>query len=169
MMKVHSSQKGTTLLELMAVMAIGGMLMGGVVGLIFHEFSGTATAKSVVTAAHEIGNAARWISRDGMMAENTNLVEGAGPVDYLDITWVERYDFVNIPHTSRHYLEGDKLRREYDGTVITVAQDISKIEFSRAGSLITVSIACTPPWWAAPTVEKTYRVYLRAAEEDQAW
>lgn len=170
MMKRLASQKGTTLLELIIVMGISAMIMSGVVGLVSHEFRGTAIAKTSVTAAHEIGNASRWLSQDGMMAESTNLVEGANPVNCLNLTWIERYEFVNIPHSSSYYLEGTRLRRDYDGTVVTVAQDISKIEFSQTGRVLTVSLSCGPPWGAPEgTVQKTYRVYLRAAEEGYVW
>jgi len=165
MMNRQTRQKGTTLLELMAVMAIGAMIMTGVVALIFQEYRGTATAKTSVTVAHEIGNAARWISQDGMMAENTNLVDGADPVDHLTLTWIERYDFANIPHSSSYTLLGTQLCRDYDGIVTTVARDISKIEFSQTGQLLTVSINCAPQWWVPEgTAQKTYRIYLRTAE-----
>ena len=165
MIEGQARQKGATLLELLAGMAITAMILTGVVGLIFHEFRGTATAKSQVTAAHEIGNASRWISQDVMMAESTNLVEEAEAVSHVTLTWIERRDFANIPHSSSYYLEGTELFRNYDGTVTTVARDISKVAFSQTGRLITMSISCTPRWWKSATVEKTYRIYLRTAEE----
>ena len=63
------------------------------------------------------------------------------------------------------FLEGTQLRRDYDGIVTTVARNISQIEFSQAGRLLTVSISCTPQWWKSATVEKKYSVYLRTAED----
>jgi len=165
MMKGQVRQKGMTLLELMAGMAIGAMIMTGVVALISQEFRGTAIARTCVTATHEVGNAARWLSQDGMMAESTDLVEGADPVDHLTLTWIERYDFANIPHSSSYSLSGTQLCRDYDGTVTTVARNISKVEFSQTGRILTVSVSCTPPWWVPTgTVQKTYRIYLRTAE-----
>ncbi len=99
------------------------------------------------------------------MAESTDLVEGADLVNQLTLNWIERYDFANIPHSSSYYLEGTQLQRDYDGTVSTVARNISKIEFSQTGRLLTVSISCTPQWWDPQrTVQKTYRIYLRPAE-----
>jgi len=103
MIKEQARQKGATLIELMAGMAITAMIVSGIVGLIFQEYSGTATAKSSVTVAHEIENAARWISQDGMMAESTDLAEGAQPADNLTLTWIERHDFASIPHSSNYY------------------------------------------------------------------
>jgi len=151
--------------ELLAAMAITALVLSGVVALIFQEWSGTAIAKTSVTVAHEIRNAARWISQDGMMAASTDLVEEADPVDHLTLTWIERYDFINIPHSSSYSLEGTQLRRDYDGIVTIVARDISKIEFSQTGRLLTVSISCTPRWWKSATVEKRYSIYLRTAED----
>ncbi len=165
MMKGRAKQEGVTLLELMVGMAITAMIVGAVVGLIFLEWSGTATAKTSVTVAHEIRNAARWISQDGMMAESSDIIEGAQSTDNLTLTWIYRQDFANIPHSSSYYLEGTELRRNYDGIVTIVARNISKIEFSQTGRLLTVSISCTPQWWRSATAEKSYIIYLRTAED----
>ena len=164
MMNKLDRQKGTTLLELLVALAITGMIMSGIAALIFQEYRGTNIAKTSVTVAHEIRNAARWISQDGMMAESTDLAEGADPVNHLTLTWIERHDFTDLPHSCSYYLEGTQLYRDYDGTVTTVAQDISKIEFTQTDSLLTVSIGCTPQWWRASTDQKTYRICLRAAD-----
>ena len=167
MMKRHAGEKGATLLELIAGMAIIALIVGGVAGLIYQEWSGTAIAKTSVTASHEIGHAARLISQDGAMAASSNLVEGAQPTDQLTLTWMERHEFVDSPHVVNYWLEGTQLLRNYDGTVTTVAQNISKIEFSQTDRLLTVSISCNPQWWILDeTVEKTYRVYLRPTEEN---
>ena len=170
MMDGLAKQKGMTLLELLAAMAITALIMVGALAVIFQEYGGTDIAKTKVTAAHEISNAARRISQDGMMAESTELVEGAAPVNQLTLNWIERYDFANIPHSSNYSLCGTELRRNYDGAEATVARNISKIGFSQSGDLLTVSISCTPQWWAPDrTVQKTYRIYLRTDEESEAW
>ena len=163
-MKLQGSEKGTTLLELVVGLTIVALIVIGVVGLINHEVKSTATARACVTTADEIESAARWLSQDGMMAENTNLVDDAQPVDNLILSWIERYEFVNVPHTCSYSWYDNELYRDYDGTVTTVARHISGIKFSKAGSLLTVSISCTPPWIGQNrTVEKTYRIYLRTA------
>ncbi len=170
MVNKQDRQKGMTLLELMAAMAIMVLVMVGALAVIFQEYGGTDIAKTKVTAAHEISNAARRISQDGMMAENTNLTEEVDPVNQLTLNWIERYDFANIPHSSNYSLYGTELRRNYDGVETTVARNISQLEFSQSGDLLTVSISCTPQWWAPDrTVQKTYRIYLRTTGEGEAW
>ena len=163
-MKWRASQKGTTILELTIGLAIAAMIGIGVVGLIDHEFKSTGATRACVTIAHEIKNAIRWISQDVMMAESTSLMGEAPAEDYLALAWVERYDFLNIPHSSKYHLYDTDLCREYDGTVTTVARHISAINFSQDNDLLTVSISCTPPWIGQnKTVDKTYRIYLRSA------
>ncbi len=163
MMKVARGQRGTTLLELMVALVITVVVVGGTLSLIFQEYRGTAVAKTAVTAARQIGNAARSISQDGMMAETTDLVDGSPPVDTLTLNWVERYEFTNLSHSSSYFISGNQLRRDYDGTVTVVARDISSVEFSRSGRLISVTISSTPQWWGnETTVQKTYRIYPRA-------
>ncbi len=170
MVNKQDRQKGMTLLELMAAMAIMVLVMVGALAVIFQEYGGTDIAKTKVTAAHEISNAARRISQDGMMAENTNLTEEVDPVNQLTLNWIDRYDFANIPHSSNYTLYGTELRRNYDGVETTVARNISQLEFSQSGDLLTVSISCTPQWWAPDrTVQKTYRIYLRTTGESEAW
>jgi len=165
MMNRQAGQRGMTLLELMVSMTIAIIVMGGAVALIFQELRGTSVAKTSITAVHEISNAARWISQDILMTEDTDLVDGSQPVDYVTLNWIERYDFANVPHTSSYSLSGNQLTRDHDGTVTTVARNISKIEFSQNGRLLTVSITCTPQWWNSTTIQKTYRIYLRSMQE----
>lgn len=170
-MKGRDKQKGFTLVELLASMAISSIIMLGVISLIYSEARGTAITRTSVTAGLEISYAARCLSQDGWMGESTNLVDGADPVDHLTLNWIERLEFVDIPHYSSYYLSGTQLLRDYDGAVKTVAGKISNIEFSQSGSLITVSIDCSPQWAgdSAKTVRKTYRIYLRAANEGIVW
>ena len=158
------------LLELVAAMATTVLLLGGAFALIFHEYSGTDITKNTVTVAHEVGNAARRISQDGMMAENTNLTDGAAPVNQLTLTWTEQYDFANIPHSCNYSLSGTELRRNYDGIESILARNISKVEFSQVGQLLTVTICCTPRSLVSERMaQKTYRIYLRPTDEVQLW
>ncbi len=165
MMKARAGQRGATLLELLHGAAISAVIVVGLVALISREFQGSAVANTSITAAQEISMAARMLNEDGMMAESSDLVQGASPVNSLTMTWTDRSNFANLPHSSSYYLEGTDLRRDHNGSVMTVARDISSIEFSQEGDLLTVSISCTPQWGTARTVSKTYRVYLRPQQQ----
>jgi len=165
MIAKHVGQKGMTLLEITVSMAIASMITSGILGLIYHEVTTTATIKTSVTATHEITNAVRSISRDVVMANGTNLAEGAAPEKQLILNWMEKYDYIMVPHNLSYTLAGTELRRDYDGTVTTVARNISGIEFSRTANVITIKISCTPTWNAAEhATQKTFRVWLRTME-----
>lgn len=157
----RSKEKGFTLVELLASMAISGMVMGAGASLIFQQIRGDATIKTTVAASHEIGNAVRSISEDGMMAEASDLIDGAAPVDQLTLTWVEWYQVAATSHQSTYWLSGTDLKRGYDGVVATVAQDITSIAFSQDGRVITVVVRCTPPWTPSRPEQQTFRVWLR--------
>lgn len=165
MMNGRTGQRGATLLELLLGALISAVIVVGLVALISNEYRGSAVANTSITAAQEISMAARVLNEDGMMSESTSLTPGADPVDSLTMTWTDRSNFANLLHSSSYYLEGTDLRRDHNGSVMTVARDISGIEFSQDGDLLTVSISCTPQWGTARTVSKTYRVYLRPQEE----
>ena len=155
-------QKGMSLIELLVALGITSILSLAVLGVIYHEFNGTAAAKSNVTSAHEIENAARLISKDCTMAENTNLSDGIPETNNLTLNWINRYEFTNILHQSRYYIDEMKLYREYDGLVSMVADNIHHISFLQESQTITISISCQPPWWKSTAREETYRVFLRS-------
>jgi len=162
MTKEMFKQKGMTLIELVVALAITATISLGILGLIYHEFNGTAIAKSSVTAACEIENAARLICQDCTMAGGTSLSEGIPEINDITLNWVDRYGFINLPHCSRYYVDGMKLYRDYDGTVSMVADNIHQISFLQESQIITISITCQPPWWKSPAREEIYRVFLRS-------
>ena len=161
-----ASQKGMTLLEMLVAMAISLLVMGGAVALILQEYKGTDITKTTVIAAHEIRNAIQWISQDIMTAEFTDLSDVGGTLDSVSISYTDRTGYVDIPHSISYQLTNDSLQRNYDGILTTVARNISNVEFSQDGRLVTVTIECTPRRWnPEQTIMKTYQIYLRISED----
>ncbi len=164
MMRGQSRQKGYTLLELIIALGLVGVMLPAVVGLIWQEVRGSGIAKNTVTASFEMGNVSRRLSQDCMMAQSSDLVNEAAPVDNLTLSWVEWYNLTATPHVSTYWLAGSDLKRDYDGVVTTVARNISSIAFSQVDRVITVRVTSTPPWFPAKTMEQTFRVQLRPKE-----
>lgn len=162
----YASQRGFTLLELIAVLGISAIIMSGIAGLMYQEYRETNLAKTEVTAAQETWHATRWLSQDCMMAASTDLVEGTASAANVSLSWVAHTEFADIPHAVSYTLSGDELQRDYDGNVTTIAREISAIEFSRDNRNIIVSITCDPPWWNPTAQTKTtYYFYMRPNEE----
>ena len=153
-------QKGFTLIEMLATLGVGGMVLSSASALYFHEVRGVATINSSVAASDDIGNVGRSLSGDAMMTKSSDLVEGAAPVDTLTLTWTELYKLAGTPHTSTYWLFNSELKRDYDGAVTTVAREISSIAFSQTDRVITVVISASSSTYPK-TFQQTFRVRLR--------
>ena len=55
-MKVKNSQKGFTFIEILVVMAVGGILLGGLVTAIFQTSGITMQTSTQITALEDIKN-----------------------------------------------------------------------------------------------------------------
>ena len=157
-------QNGFTLLEILIGIGITGVMSLAAVGLIFYQLYGTASVKTDVGASQELNNADRWIGQDVMMADETNLTDGGGVENTLILSWTDRYEFSNIPHTCMYSVNNSILYRNYDGILTAEARDISGVEFSINDNILNVTVSCTPETWEAKTVDRTFSVYLRTAE-----
>jgi prepilin-type N-terminal cleavage/methylation domain-containing protein len=169
MTKIIRAQRGVTLIELLVSLCVTALIASGVTGLIFHEFKGTTSVRNTVTAAREIGIANDYICRDVMMAKNTGLAEGGEPENELHLSWIDRYEFSNIPHYCSYSLNGTSLQRCYDGTTRVIAHNITDIGFYIEAGMLNVSISYTPKAWETKTVEKTYSIFLRPGEVTSIW
>jgi hypothetical protein len=149
------------MVEMMAALVLVGMIASAAAFVLFHEFRGTATAKNITDSSLNIGFASHWIGRDVMMAEASNLVEGAPPANELTLTWVEWYQLAGIPHRSTYRLSGTALIRDYDGVITMAAQNLSGVAFSQTNQVITVVFTSKPPWTPTKEQKRTIRVMPR--------
>jgi len=154
------SQRGMTLVELLVGIAIAG-LIASVLGSSIHTFIiSSDRGNDRLSALHDIQNAAYWISSDSQMAETTDLVNGAPPVDYMALSWTDKFGGGEVSHSSIYSLSGTELQRDYDGVVRTVARHISALEFSIDSDLLTVTLGSS---LGGITEERTYDICLRPA------
>jgi prepilin-type N-terminal cleavage/methylation domain-containing protein len=161
---MKTKQKGFTLLEILVGLSMSSVLCFGALGLILCELNGTAAIKNSISAADELEGAERFIGKDVMMAESTNLVSGGVSSSNLSLSWIERYEFSNIPHTCTYSVDNCTLIRNYDGFELTVARNITYTEYSLNNNILEVMISCTPQTLESRTVDKTFSVYLRTLE-----
>lgn len=119
MIKLIKNQKGFTLIELLIAIALTGII-GAAAGMSIHQvIIGTALSNDRNTAVNQVRNAGYWISRDTQMAQTVN--DNPGDPKFLELTWVE---WDGTVHTVYYALQGDKLRRHYDGQQTLIAQYI---------------------------------------------
>ncbi len=135
-MKVKSGQKGFTLIEILVTLAVGAVLLSGVVTAIFQTLRITTSASPQITALEDIKNVAYWVGKDMVSANATNLVDGALPMSSLSGNWTTWYadnstgTYKSVSHSANYTLSGGKVVRNYgvpgtadDGTTTTLTDN----------------------------------------------
>lgn len=171
---MKNSQKGFTLIEILVAMLVGGMLLSGLVIAIFQTLGITLRSSTQITALEEVRNVAYWVSKDVRMTQTTSLVEGADPDDGVDLRWTSWYDdngkLSPVDYHSEFKLVGGGFERELKKggvsiDITTKGKYISKIELSRQGSIIFVTITSSPEGRPETAEKKTYHMYLQPKED----
>lgn len=141
--------------------------MGGIVTAIFQTLRISANSSVDITALGNIRDSAYWVSQDVRMAQTTDLIDGAPPVNSLTLDWSSWYIGSNgllasAAHHSQYQLVGDKIKRTYDyGSPRNVGSYISAIAFSRQVQMIYVTITSSLKSTSGTVGSKTYRMYLQ--------
>ena len=141
-------QKGFTLIELLVAMAVGGMLMSGIVLAIQQVVWGTDRTNSQVVALADVNHATLSLKKDIQMAQDTDLPNGDPvPQSSVTLTWTDCTGWAgdNATHSSSYTLSGTELQRTYDSTTSIVGRNITFVGFTLSDRVITVNITATGP------------------------
>ena len=130
-------------------MAVGGIVMAGIVLAIFQVSWGSARSNDQVVAATDINYAALRLKKDLQMAQSTSLTDG-DPIPQSSVTldWTDYTGWAmeeTRDHSSTYSLSGTELLRTYDGTVSVVGRHITSIGFTQNDTVINVAITATGP------------------------
>jgi len=183
-MRVAHDQAGFTLVELLVATAVSGLLLALAVTITFQTTSVTMSSSADITASEDIKLAVRPFIRDLRMAQSSNLVDGADPIDQLILDWTSWYDesgeLSAVEYHCEYVLlesEGKierKLWKHYDSkhpgdptSVSTHGKYISDIEFSRVGQLVTVTISSSPEDREETEETMSYQISMRVMEDPQ--
>ncbi len=141
------NQKGFPLIEIMAVMAVGGMIMTVALLSIYQVVWGSARTNDQVSALTDVNYAALWVKKDLQMAQYTDLTEGVPQQGSVVLSWIDNTGWAgdNATHSANYILSGTELVRTYDGTPRVVGRYISDIWFTQEGRVLTCSITATGP------------------------
>lgn len=109
------------------------------------------------------------------MTQTSSLGDGADPDDGVDLRWTSWYDdngeLSPVDYHSEFKLVGGGVERELKkgveegGDITTKGKYISKIELSRQGSIIFVTITSSPEGRPETAEKKTYHMYLQLKED----
>jgi len=164
-------QKGFTLVELLVAMALGGVILTGVLTTIYQVVFGTSRNNSQITALTNVDSASLWIKKDLQMPQSTNLTDGDPvPQSSIDLRWVDCTgwaDADNCTHRCSYVLSGTDLLRTYDGTVSIVGRHITSLGFTENSRVINVIITATTP--DTPSRSKTLNFSVCPRAEEATW
>lgn len=160
------NQKGFMLIELLVGMVVGGMIMAVTIGGIFQILQGAAQTSGKSVALADIDNAAHWITRDMVMVQSTNCVDGAPAVANITMTWDDVTNWALEEGTNSHCVtythSGTELQRNYDGVVTTAGRYLTDVGFSMNGRLLTVTLTSCLERTPRYAVTRRYLVQMRA-------
>jgi prepilin-type N-terminal cleavage/methylation domain-containing protein len=141
-------ERGYTLVETLIAIAITGFIVT-VLGLSVQQVvTVPEQGDDQVAALHAVQNAAHWVSLDGQTAKS------ASGGSSLNLT---------LPDSSviSYTLSGGSLHRTYKGVNRTIAKDISSLNFTIEGRVITMSITAAPNSRWSISDNQTYQIYMR--------
>lgn len=132
-----SGQRGFTLLETVVSLGLTGLVLSMVTGAMFQAWGVERTQRHEVVATEQLRNAADWFFKDATNANSTDLVDGAAPVSTV---LLHSTDANGIPHTTTYSLNVTRLVRTYDGSSLTVAQNVVSAAFSLSGRSVFATL-----------------------------
>jgi len=144
---IRKSQKGFTIVEIIAVLAITGLIgVGAAIATVQVADQGTRNRDHTTASRHAM-NSIYWISRDTQMAQ---VVELNGVSGFpINMSWVE---WDNSTHQVVYSIDGDKLRRSYsrngsEPSETVIAQYIDQFSENTScevtGGVITLKVTAT--------------------------
>lgn len=139
---------GYTLVELIVAIAITGFITAAL-GLVVQQIvTVPERGNDQVAALHAVQNVAHWVSLDGQTAKSAS---GGGSLT------------LTLPNDSviSYTLTGDELHRIYSGANQTIAKDITSVNFTVLGRVITMDITAAPESRWNISENQTYQIYMR--------
>ena len=158
--RIAKRSDGFTLVE--ALIAVGILTLGlGLVGsTVFQSLAVERFWRDDVIATKELRHADSRFAGDALYTEATSLVDGAAPVNTVDLTWT---DTDGVSHTAVYSVTGDnRLVRDLNGMQSTLARDVVQTGFSLNGRLLTFDLEVEAD--RGTTKTSSLQTYLRALQ-----
>jgi type II secretory pathway pseudopilin PulG len=144
--KLHRNQAGFMLVEVMAAVAITGILALGVSVSTGQLLNQTSRDRDYTSASRYATNALYWMSRDALMSQNTTGEAGFPATSPLCLKWTS---WDNITYSANYTVTEGTLYRTYsDGVAVKTAMIAKHINTnadmtSCVSSLGTITITVT--------------------------
>ena len=154
-------QRGFTFMGVLVSIGIMSAI-GSVLVTTFYQMSYVSSReKAKVATIADLRNSMQWLAHDIKMANTTSLADEF-PTVYgsLTLSWTDKYQDASTAHSVTYSLAAPELRKTYDGFTLTVARNVTSVQFSRQGRLITVTLTSTDDKWTDVTRQFSHYFYL---------
>lgn len=151
--KTGRKQRGFTLLEFLISIGFMSALAGLISGSTLLSIRTNTETGAIADVAVETAKTTRWLVRDVHRAETTTLVDLAPPTNIAAFLWND-----GGPVTCTYSIVNGDMQRNC-ATAHVVGNNVSNLQFSRNGNLITVSYDIVPP----QAVDKAQTINLNIA------
>lgn len=160
--KLKSGEQGTTLVEMLVVVTILGMGIGLVVTTVFQVLAIERFWRDEVVATKNLRQATSQFSGDLINTQSLDLADGENAAS-VTLQWFEDHDQDRstppISHTATYSLIGDRLIRNIDGIPVTVARDVTFVQFSRTDRVVTLDLTVNAD--QGTTKSTSFDTYMR--------
>ena len=151
------SQQGITLVEVLVAVAVSSLISAGLGSAIYQFISIGERTSDAQKTLRDVQNAGHWLTLDGKKASSTDLDDGGPAAASMTLHWtVDSQD-----HSSTYYLDGTAMKRDHNGTVLTVARSVSSLQFTRGGQLVIVAMTSTPNGRWGVSKQVNYNLWIR--------
>ena len=147
-------QRGFTVPELLISVAIIGIIVSFLGTAVYQILTVTEYGSDKMIALHELQNAAHWVSSDGQMAKTAT----GGSELVLTLPDDSTITYAVATGTTELY------RTDSTGTELTLARNITDLNFLVIDRIITMNITSAPEGRPNIIEEGTYKVCLRPTE-----
>lgn len=170
---MKGGEKGFTLIEMIAVVAIMALVASGATMTFFQVVKGTERSNEQITAVRQVQNSGYWISRDTHMAQEVGVAGGSGFP--LTLTWTDWdsgdkhqviYTLENMPSSELKQLQRRHYINQGASKIGLVAQyidaDPSKTKCEFTDGVLTLRVTATVSLGSEVESEtRTYKIQPR--------
>jgi len=121
---INKNQLGFTLIEVLAALAISGMVSTGITMTLYQVVTGSTRTSNHMNAIRQVQNAGYWVSRDAQLiqGEPDIVKDGDDQLESITLTWT---DWGGTLNTVIYTFEGTELWRDDGVQQARIAQFIN--------------------------------------------
>ncbi len=135
--KLLKRSGGFTLVEVVVVTGLLTLTTGLVGTTVFQSLSIERFWRDGVVATKDLRHATSQFSRDALVAETTDLVDGGASKSTVTLDWTDGLD---VAHTATYSVVNSNLIRDLDGNQLTLARGVSSTTFALDQNVLTFDL-----------------------------